>query len=288
MRLHLSAGLMVASLTLVQCHPLKAQATAPSPPKEATNPFAGNPAAVRQGAILFRQECVFCHGLGARGGMRGPDLTVGAWTHGGTDAAIAHTIVTGVPGTAMPPNPLTEDEVWQLVTYLQSVQQPSSAPIGDAVAGERLFFGKTGNCAACHMVKGRGGRLGPDLSRIGASRPRAYLIESIRDPDRQLADNPNFTGAALSYDTVVAVTQRGETIRGVPLNEDTFTVQLMDRSETIFSFDKKSLKSLRHERASMMPAYSADELNEHDLRDVVAYLQSLRGPASAVLKGGTK
>src|SRR5689334_1653323 len=105
--------------------PLWGQAAAPS---------------TKQGAVLFRQECVFCHGVGARGGARGPDLTTGAWVHGGSDADLARTIREGVAGTAMPPNRLTDNEVWEIVSYLRSAQQPAAAPIGDAARGETLFF----------------------------------------------------------------------------------------------------------------------------------------------------
>jgi cytochrome c oxidase cbb3-type subunit III len=244
---------------------------------------------VKQGAILFRQECVFCHGVGARGGMRGPDLTAGTWTHGGSDVALTRTIQSGVPGTAMPPNQLTKEEVTEIIAYLRSVQQPSSAPTGNATAGEQLFFGNA-SCSTCHMVNGRGGRLGPDLSRIGSARPRAHLIESIRDPDRQITENLNFISldsTHLRYDTVIAVTETGETIRGVPLNEDTFTLQVMDKNEKIFSFDKRSLKSFRHEPTSLMPAYSPDALSERDLLDIVAYLQSLRTAPDVPRKGGS-
>src|SRR5689334_14840166 len=83
-----------------------------SPPAAATrNPLAGDAKAIVDGAVLFRQECTFCHGVSARGGMRGPDLTTGSWTHGGSDAEISATISAGVPGTAMPPNKLTDDEI---------------------------------------------------------------------------------------------------------------------------------------------------------------------------------
>src|SRR5262250_2610634 len=105
---------------------------------------------VTGGAVLFRQECVYCHGVGARGGMRGPDLTTGAWTHGGSDAELTATITDGVPGTAMPPHKLTEDEVRQIVTYLRSIQQPAAQAAGDAKRGETLFAAQ--RCASCHMV----------------------------------------------------------------------------------------------------------------------------------------
>jgi cytochrome c oxidase cbb3-type subunit 3 len=248
------------------------------------NPFNGDPAAIKQGAVLFRQECVFCHGVGAAGGVRGPDLTAGAWVHGGSDAEVSRTIANGVPGTAMPANKLPEDEIWQLVAYLRTLQKQAAAPAGDAHRGETLFFGSA-KCSSCHMARGRGGRLGPDLSYTGSARPRAYLIESIREPSRQLTENRGLGDATLNFDTVTAVTREGKTIVGVPLNEDTFTVQIMDVGEHIHSLEKKSLKSLRHESRSLMPAYGPDTLGDRDLQDLVAYLQSLRAPSPAVEKG---
>jgi hypothetical protein len=88
------------------------------------------------------------------------------------------------------------------------------------------------------------------------------------------------------YDTVIAVTRDGKTITGIPMNEDTFTVQIIDASERIYSLDKKSLKSFRHENRSLMPTYSAQTLGESDLNDVVAYLQSLRAPTPPSEKAG--
>src|SRR6185295_17226738 len=188
----------------------------------------------------------YCHGVGGRGGMRGPDLTTGSWNHGGADADLVRTITDGVPGTAMPPNNLKTDEIWQLVSYLRTVQQPPAAATGDQARGETLFFG-TARCSTCHIVNGRGGRLGPELSTVGSSRSRAYLVESIRQPAKQLTQNRAFGGDGLKYDTVTVVTADGRTIVGVPMNEDTFTLQLMDQSERIHSVDKKTAKSIRHE-----------------------------------------
>src|SRR5438874_9781944 len=107
------AAAFIGSFTLR----LWGQAAAPPATAPAHNPFAGDPKAITQGAVLFRQECVFCHGVAARGGMRGPDLTTGSWSHGGTDLDLTNTISAGVPGTAMPPNNLTTDEIWQIVAY---------------------------------------------------------------------------------------------------------------------------------------------------------------------------
>src|SRR5437867_232802 len=135
-RATLAAG-FIGSLTL----PLCGQLVTPSTTGPASNPFAGDPKAITQGAVLFRQECVFCHGVAARGGMRGPDLTTGSWSHGGSDADLAATISGGVTGTAMPPNKLTDDEVRQIIAYLRTLQQPVTPNAGDARRGETLFFG---------------------------------------------------------------------------------------------------------------------------------------------------
>jgi putative heme-binding domain-containing protein len=282
MRLTVAAGL-IGGFTL---H-LWAQTATPAVAEQARNPFSGDPKAVTQGAVLFRQECVFCHGVAARGGMRGPDLTTGSWNHGGADADLARTITAGVPGTAMPPNNLKADEVWQIVAYLRTLQQPAAAAAGDQSLGEALFFG-TARCSSCHIVNGRGGRLGPELSTVGSARSRAYLVESIRQPARQLTRNRGFgDDVALTYDTVTAVTADGRTIVGVPMNEDTFTLQLMDSTERVHSLDKKTLKSVSHENRSLMPAYDASRLSNADLDNLVAYLQSLR-TTSSMTKGGPK
>jgi len=228
---------------------------------------------------------VFCHGVSARGGMRGPDLTTGAWSHGGSDEELVATITDGVPGTAMPAHAhLKKEEIGQIVVYLRTLQQPITPSRGDATRGETLFFGG-GRCGACHLVKGRGGRVGPELTRVGSARSRTYLIESIREPARYLTEHEG-TGEAGSrrYDTVTAVTNDGRKIVGVAMNEDTFTVQIMDTADRIHSLLKRDLKDFRHEDRSVMPAYNETQLNGDALDDLVAYLQTLRA-ATPVRKG---
>jgi len=273
MRATLAAGLL-GGFTL---H-LAAQVPSPPGADQPRNPLSGDPQAITKGAVLFRQECVYCHGVGGRGGMRGPDLTTGSWNHGGSDADLKRTITDGVAGTAMPPNNLKTEEIWQIVSYLRTVQQPPAAPVGDQARGEALFFG-TARCSTCHIVNGRGGRLGPELTKVGSARSRAYLVDSIRQPAKQLTEIRSLGSDSLKYDTVTAVTSDGQTIVGVPMNEDTFTIQLMDMSERVHSLDKKTLKSFKHENRSLMPAYDASRLPDADLDNLVAYLQTLRSTA---------
>jgi cytochrome c oxidase cbb3-type subunit 3 len=278
----LAVGLAVVCVTV----PLRGQ-VALQQTREATPPPAvADPKAVTNGAVLFRQECVFCHGVGARGGMRGPDLTAGNWSHGGSDEDLTATITDGVPGTAMPANNLEKAEIAQIVAYLRSVQQPASPSKGDAARGEALFFGG-GRCGSCHMVKGRGGRVGPELTKVGSARSRAYLIESIREPARYLTEHRGAgEEGARRYDTVTAVTNDGRKIVGVAMNEDTFTVQIMDTSDRVHSLPKRDLKDFRHEDRSLMPAYSEAQLNGDALDDLVAYLQTLRAPTPRPAKKG--
>jgi cytochrome c oxidase cbb3-type subunit 3 len=147
------------------------------------NPFSGDAKAAKLGESQFRANCAFCHGLGARGGGRGPDLTRAQKRHGNADADLFRTINEGVPGTAMPPNGatqqgvgMTEEEIWQVISYIRSVQAKAPAQaLGNAAHGKELFYGSA-TCSMCHMIQGKGGRLGPDLSTTGAARSTDYLV----------------------------------------------------------------------------------------------------------------
>ena len=247
--------------------------------KPISNPVAGKPAAIREGSSLFRANCSPCHGLNATGGGRGPDLSANRWTHGGSDADIFRTITQGVAGTEMPANGFEDSEVWAIIAYLRSLSPPKQAVSGDRAKGERIFAGS--GCSACHMIKGRGGLLGPDLSRVGASRSVAYLIDSIREPSKDLSDGMldpnNHWGLPLVYDTVTVVNADGRRITGIAKNEDTFSVQLLDTDQKLQFFLKKNVQQVIHEQKSLMPAYSEQMLSQSALQDLVAYMQSLQG-----------
>jgi putative heme-binding domain-containing protein len=245
-----------------------------------TNPVAGNPAAIREGASLFRANCSPCHGLNAQGGGRGPDLTAGRWVHGSSDADIFRTITRGVPGTEMPANGFEDSETWAILAYIRSLAPAKSGTVsGDPAKGEKIFWGTAG-CSTCHMVQGRGGVLGPDLSHVGEARSVPYLIDSIRDPSKELTsgmlDPNNHYGLPLVYDTVTVVTANGDKVIGVAKNEDTFSIQLLDTHQRLQFFLKKNLKEVTHERKSLMPAYPETMLKPAELQDLIAYLEALR------------
>jgi len=77
------------------------------------------------------------------------------------------------------------------------------------------------------------------------------------------------------YETITVVTADGKEIKGVALNEDNFTVQIMDTSEQIYSLEKDKLRSFEKSRDSIMPAYNKSLLSDKDVEDILAYLTSL-------------
>jgi len=268
----LRRGASILSLLLFFCFGSQAQDT---------NPFANDVKAVAAGESQFRANCAFCHGLGARGGGRGPDLTRPQKRHGKTDGDLFRTINDGIPGTAMPQNGttsqgvgMTAEEIWQVVAYIRSVEKKSqSAPGGNAALGDKVFHGAAG-CSTCHMIHGKGGRLGPELTNVATARSAESLVESIRYPSRRLATGliENSKEFPQEYETVTVVTGDGRRFKGVALNEDNFSVQMMDTQQQIHLFEKDKLKSFAKTRESMMPAYDEKTLSDQDLRDLLSYL----------------
>jgi cytochrome c oxidase cbb3-type subunit III len=240
-------------------------------PRPAANPFEGNALAISNGAAMFRNRCAGCHGPDAHGYL-GPDLT-SYWSSGGTDARMFDIVRKGIPGTEMigaDPQRVLDRDIWQTLAYIRTLSAvPTAPPTGDAVSGERVF--RT-NCAGCHRVNGRGGQLGPDLSRIGSARPRAGLSSKIRGSSDVIRPG---------YEPVTLVTREGERIRGVRKNEDEFSIQIMDARERLQGYLKSNLTAVTLDKQSLMPVYGPDRLSDRDLDDLLRYLTSLRGAAEA-------
>jgi cytochrome c oxidase cbb3-type subunit III len=222
---------------------------------------------VEDGGRLFRANCTICHG--AQGdGVPGIDLGHGKFRRAKSDDDIAAIIRTGIPGTAMPPNNFTDFAALTIVAYLRSMAAATATTTsgGDAARGKAIYEGK-GGCAACHRIRGVGARLGPDLSEIGNLRLAGELERSVVDPDAEiLPQNRHFR----------AVTKDGATINGTLLNEDKYSVQLLDSSGRLVSLKRANLKESAFVEKSPMPSYK-DKLNHQELSDLVSYLGSLKG-----------
>lgn len=230
------------------------------------NPLEGNLDAIRDGGTKFRSRCAGCHGPDARGYI-GPDIT-GLSAAGYTDERMFGIVRRGVPGTEMTPtDPLrvSDREIWQMLAYLATLTAaPSTPSSGDAQNGERIF---RANCSNCHMVNGRGGQLGPDLSRVGSGRSRPVLLNKLRGTSDTVRPG---------YEAVTVVTRDGQRIRGVKKNEDEFSIQIMDMRERLQGYLKANLTEILNEPRTVMPAYSAERLSDRDLDDLLRYLGALR------------
>jgi putative heme-binding domain-containing protein len=115
------------------------------------------------------------------------------------------------------------------------------------------------------MVGGEGGRTGPDLSTVGSRLDPDEIATSLTDPDAEVAPR---------WWTMRIGRADGSTLEGLRMNEDTFTVRIMDHDENLWSFMKSEVRSLEQIKTSTMPA--TEDLSASELDDLVAYLFSLR------------
>ena len=251
----------LVGLTCVGPRPAAAQ----SQPQARTSEYAQ--ADVAYGSRLYDAQCATCHGSNGDG-VGGVNLRSGTFRNAVTDQDLARVITTGVPGTGMLSFTLDAAELAGIVAYLRNMNtfDRGSGKPGDAALGRTAFEGK-GGCTRCHRVGAQGARVAPDLSDIGAIRSAGSLQRSLVDPSSQMMpiNRP-----------VRAVTRDGTVINGRRLNEDTYTVQLLDERERLVSLTKAALREYTILTTSPMPSYT-NTLTPDELADLMAYLLSLKG-----------
>jgi putative heme-binding domain-containing protein len=223
-------------------------------------------AEIETGAQLYRSSCTLCHGENGNQ-VPGVDFRSGQFRRAASDDDLVRIIGEGIPNTAMPPSSMPEASRRAIVAYLHSMHgSTSAAPSADVAAGKAIFEGK-GNCTSCHRVFGEGSRTGPDLSEIGTRGKAADLMQSLVDPDAVISPANRY---------VRAVTKDGTVVTGRRLNENLYTVQLIDEHENLRSLTKADLREYSVLKNSPMPSYK-DKLTSAELSNVVAYLLSLKG-----------
>jgi putative heme-binding domain-containing protein len=219
------------------------------------------------GALLYSSNCINCHG---ENGDLLPQINLrsGRFPNSPSDRDMGTNIRNGLPGTAMIPTEYAESEITALVAFVRNIGtfDPNSILVGDSTRGESLYTGK-GDCDSCHRIRGQGPRAAPDLSNIGAIRTAAQLERTLLGTE----------GGLIPINRPVRlVMPDGSVVNGRRLNEDRYTVQIVDERERLLSIDKAGLREYTVLTASEMPAYG-ELFSEDELADVMAYLLTLKG-----------
>lgn len=219
------------------------------------------------GARLYNAQCAQCHGPNGDQ-VSGVDLRRGPLRRAASDEDLAKVITNGLPGTGMPPFALQPAEMTGIIAFIRAGFDPAVRPIriGTPSRGQTIVEGK-GGCLACHRINTTGSRVAPDLTDIGAARTAEALHRTLVDP----------TSGMMPINRPVRVVMKdGRTLNGRRLNEDTYTVQLIDDKEQLHSITKSDMRTYTVETTSTMPSY-ASRLTPEELADVIAYLLTLRG-----------
>lgn len=233
----------------------------------------------------YQARCVGCHGEDGTGGGHGPNIVEVARPRATSKAAVRDVILKGIPDGGMPAFQISPAEAESIAAYVMVLKSPSTtsainAPApGDPAAGERFFTGK-GNCTSCHMVRGRGGVLGPDLSNIGSIRKVAQIKQALLDPGgaQQVRGGRRQRGDSTStYRAVTVHLNNGQTIRGLAKNESAFDLQVLSVDGKLHLLLKEQVAQVITEK-SLMPKVDATAT---ELQDLVAYLSRLSLDPSA-------
>jgi putative heme-binding domain-containing protein len=137
---------------------------------------------------------------------------------------------------------------------------------GDVEAGRRLFFSQAGaRCGVCHQHSGSGGRIGPDLTNIARSSTREKIIESILQPDQEVAPH---------YQPWLLVTDDGKTHTGLRMHEggDDGTEEYVNSAGERFLLESKTIEVREAVSISIMPSGLETTVSIADLRDLVTFL----------------
>jgi PQQ-dependent dehydrogenase (methanol/ethanol family) len=233
----------------------------------AQQPASTSSRIVTQGKALFAQQCASCHGTDAHGSDRAPKLAGSRTLRGQSTQEIRNTIQHGIATGGMPAFPLPAAQLDALAAFVRSLNaEPASAAAtpGDASAGRAYFFDK-GKCATCHMVRGSGSPVGPDLSSIGREMSADQLRKALLTPDAAMAPG---------YQLVTVSLKNGQTLRGFARGESSFDLQLQDLNGRFHPLQKSAITSLDREKQSLMPPVNA---TPEELNNLLSYLSQCKG-----------
>jgi len=139
---------------------------------------------------------------------------------------------------------------------------------GDPDRGELVYRRSEQRCIACHSIGGAGGKVGPDMTSLGASAPLDYLIESVLMPNRKIKEG---------YHAIVVLTNDGRVFTGILVRETAVEMFLRDATDKEIAIPLNSIEQ-RGDAGSLMPAGLLDTLPERDQLDLFCFLGQLGRP----------
>lgn len=137
---------------------------------------------------------------------------------------------------------------------------------GDARKGQKVFFEKA-SCSTCHRINDSGGRVGPDLTHVGAIRAGRDLLESILIPSATIAQG---------YETLNVTTKDAENHTGVRVGRSDDPLVLREPSGAEVTLHRRQIERIDRSKLSLMPEGLMSGLTENEIRDLLGYLQSLK------------
>jgi putative heme-binding domain-containing protein len=221
-----------------------------------------------QGKAEFQRICGNCHSVVIATSQR---MTQAQWT-----GVVNDMVSRGAQGS--------QQDLDNVVSYLSTHFGQGAPPAAGAmpavappVAKETPLSGeqvtkamgliKANGCLSCHRVAGTGSYVGPDLSDDGAKYSAEQIRAALVSPNKDVAPQ---------HRSIRLVTKDGQTITGRILNQDGFSVQIIDSSSELRSFLKSNLREFTIVTANPMPAYG-DKISAEDMNGLVQYLSSLKG-----------
>lgn len=163
-------------------------------------------------------------------------------------------------------------ELWQRAAgkyqdprWDEKLQADLLGTVGDAAAGERVFFhSKVAICSRCHQHSGRGGQVGPDLTNIAGAMSRERILESLVAPNREIA--PQYTSWIVSLND-------GRTFIGLLQSEELNGDQnYLDANGRRYRVKPEEIDSRKPSQNSLMPEGLRGQMTKEELRDLLAFL----------------
>lgn len=154
------------------------------------------------------------------------------------------------------------------LTAAELQQIASQAVNGDPSNGELVYRRQDLACITCHAIGGVGGKVGPDMTSIGASAPIDYLVESIFQPNAKIKEG---------YHSVVVVTEDDQVLTGIEAESTTEELVLRTADGKTVRIPQSDVLAKKPGK-SLMPLGVVDRLSRKEQIDLITFLSRLGKP----------